>query len=440
MKLKLSKLTPPQFLILSLLIAIMISTILLRLPFSTIESINWRDSLFMSTSFLTVTGLTVVNISTTFTLFGQIIILLIIKLGGLGIMLFSIFIFLMLGKKIGIKERVMIQQSLNLNSLGGLLRLVKQIFLYSLVIELTATLILSIRWIPEYGFLRGLYYSFFHAVSAFNNAGISLWPNSLMAYRTDVLITLIISSLFIIGGLGFTVLMDITAKKRFKDLSLHSKLMIVGTIVINVVTTFIIFGLEFQNPDTLGGLPSLGNQLLAAYFQATNIRTAGFTIIDLEYFHEATLIFTMLLMFIGAGSASSAGGIRLTTFLVIILSFLTFLNDKKQLTIGYRGIKDKVIFRSFAILSISIFFTFFSLFILTVTESAPASKLLFEVVSAFGTTGFTLGMTELLSPIGRMIIIGMMFLGKIGALTLAFSLTKPKKDKIRYPSEDILTG
>ncbi|MSN99259.1 Ktr system potassium transporter B [Bacillus paralicheniformis] len=439
MKFKQIQLSPSQLLVLVFLFFIILGTLLLKTPAATSKPIGWIDTLFTSTSAMTVTGLAVVDTGTDYTLFGQLMILVLIQLGGLGIMSFAVLIFIMLGKKIGLKERLLIQQSLNQTSLGGIIKLIKSLFIYSFAIEMLAMLILAVKWVPEYGFARGVYYSLFHAVSAFNNAGFSIWPDSLMWYEGDPLVNLVISFLFIIGGIGFTVLSDLWHKRSFKKLSLHSKLMIYGTFIINLSAMIFIFLLEYQNQKTLGMLPP-AEKLWGAYFQAVTPRTAGFNTTDIGSLHESTITLLLLLMFVGAGSASTGGGIKLTTFLVILLSVITFLKGKKHISIAKKTLKDQLIIRSLAISTISVLLILAAVFILNMTEPKPFLAILFEVVSAFGTVGLSMGITADLTPIGKIMIIFIMFLGKLGPLTLAFSLAKPEQENIRYSSEDILTG
>ncbi|MDQ0185564.1 TrkH family potassium uptake protein [Cytobacillus kochii] len=434
------RLNPSQLLLLVFLFFIILGTIFLKLPFATTTQVTWTDALFTATSSMTVTGLAVVDTGTVYTLFGQLVILALIQIGGLGIMSFAVLIFMLLGKRIGFRERLLVQQSLNHTSIGGIIKLVKSLFIYSFTIELIAMCFLAITWVPEFGWGRGMYLSFFHSISAFNNAGLSLFPDNLMGYVGDPIINIVISSLFILGGIGFTVLADIWYKRKFKKLSLHSKLMIVGTVVINAFAMLVIFVMEFHNPHTLGAMSEMSDKIWAAYFQATSPRTAGFNTIDIGNMHEATITFMLLLMFVGAGSGSTGGGIKLTTFLVIVLSVISFLKQKQQITIANRAIKETIIFRSLAISMISFLFIFLAVFILNITEPEPFLKLLFETVSAFGTVGLSMGITADLSNIGKIIIVFIMFLGKIGPLTFAFSLAKPRQEKIRYPSEDIMTG
>ncbi|MCI4129856.1 TrkH family potassium uptake protein [Bacillus haynesii] len=439
MKFKQIQLSPSQLLVLVFLFFIILGTLLLKMPAATPKPIGWIDTLFTSTSAMTVTGLAVVDTGTDYTIFGQLMILVLIQLGGLGIMSFAVLIFIMLGKKIGLKERLLIQQSLNQTSLGGIIKLIKSLFIYSFAIEMLAMLILAVKWVPEYGFARGIYCSLFHAVSAFNNAGFSIWPDSLMRYEGDPLVNLVISFLFIIGGIGFTVLSDLWDKRSLKKLSLHSKLMIYGTFIINLAAMIFIFLLEYQNQKTLGMLP-LTEKLWGAYFQAVTPRTAGFNTTDIGSLRESTITLLLLLMFVGAGSASTGGGIKLTTFLVILLSVITFLKGKKHISIAKKTLKDQLIIRSLAVSTISVLLILTAVFILNMTEPKPFLAILFEVVSAFGTVGLSMGITADLSPIGKMLIIFIMYLGKLGPLTLAFSLARPEQENIRYSSEDILTG
>jgi trk system potassium uptake protein TrkH len=439
MKLKSIQMTPPQLLIIFFGFFIVLGALLLKLPIATTEPISWIDAFFTITSATTVTGLTVVDTGTAYTLFGQVIIMLWIQIGGLGIMSFAILFFLMLGKKIGFRERVLIQHSLNQTSFGGVIRLVIHLFLFAFIMELIAVLFLSIRWIPEFGVAQGLYFSFFHAVSAFNNAGFGLLPDNLMKYADDPLINVVITWLFIVGGLGFTVLLDVRNKKGWKKLSLHSKLMLTGTLVINVVSMLVILLLEMDNPKTLGALDWSG-KLWSAYFQGVSPRTAGFNTIDMTALKDSTAFYMMFLMFIGAGSASTGGGIKLTTFLIIVLSVFTYFKGKEQIHIFKRGLDDKLVFKALAISMMSILFIFAAAFIMTITEKAPFVKIIFEVISAFGTVGLSMGLTFELSFTGKLVLIFMMSLGKLGPLTLIFSLAKKEHAKIKYPKEDILAG
>ncbi len=433
-------LSPPQILIFVFLAFTILGTVLLKVPLATTGSISWIDALFTSTSAMTVTGLAVIDTGASFTLFGEIVILCLIQLGGLGIMTFAVLIFMTLGRKIGFKERLLIQQALGQTSMGGIIKLAKQLFLFSIILETVAAVLLAIRWVPEMGWGKGSYAAIFHSVSSFNNAGFSIWPDNLTRYVADPVVNIIISILFIVGGIGFTVVFDLWKKSEFNKLTLHTKLMVVGTIVINIIAVFLVFSFEYDNPQTLGDL-SLSGKIQAAYFQGVVPRTAGFNTVDIGGLNESTLFLMILLMFIGAGSGSTGGGIKLTTFLAMVLSVLSFLRNKEEIVVFNRSIDDRTVVKSLAITIISLSVICVAIFILDVTENnARFLEIVFEVVSAFGTSGLSMGLTGALTSIGKMVIVFVMFVGKIGPLTLAFSLAKPNKAKIRYPKEDILTG
>lgn len=432
-------LTPSQLLTLIFLFFIIVGTLLLKLPISTTKTISWIDASFVSVSAMTVTGLATVDPGTTFTLFGQIVIMALIQLGGLGIMSFAVLIFIMLGKKIGFKHRLILQHALNQVNVGGVIKLVRNLFLFSLTIEIIAMIFLALRWIPEFGWKKGLFYSLFHSVSAFNNAGFALWPDNLIRYAGDPIINIVISILFILGGLGFTVLADLKDKGTFAKLSLHSKMMIVGTLIINSFAMFFVFVLEYSNPKTIGNL-SLFDKLWTSYFQAVSPRTAGFNTLDMANLNESTIFLIIILMFIGAGSASTGGGIKLTTFMVICLSTISFIRGRHDIRLFRKNIPSNYISKVLAIAMTSVVTVVVSLFVLNIIETLPFLTLLFEVVSAFGTVGLTMGITTSLSLLGKLVIIFVMFVGKLGPLTLAFILAKPQKTPYKYPDEDILTG
>ncbi|AZB44969.1 Ktr system potassium transporter B [Bacillus sp. FJAT-42376] len=437
---KVIKLKPSQLLVLTFAIGIIAGTCLLKLPISTTNGISWVDSLFVTTSAMTVTGLSSVDPSQAFTMFGQTVIALLIQLGGLGIMSFAVLIYLMLGRKVGIKDRIVMQQALNQTNIGGVIRLVKYMFIFAFGIELFAMIFLSFVWVPEFGWGKGLFYSFFHAISAFNNAGFGLFSNNLMDYVGNPIVNIVISLLFIIGGIGFTVLVDIWQKKKFKKFSLHTKIMLVATLIINLVSMLILFVLEYGNPGTLGGL-SLGDKLWASWFQAVSPRTAGFNTLDIGAMHEASLFYIIILMFIGAGSASTGGGIKLTTAMVILLATLTFLKGKKEINLGRRALDSGYIVRALSISIVSILFIIGAVFLMTITENESFLEILFEVVSAFGTVGLSMGVTAKFTAFGKIVLVFIMFLGKLGPLTLIYSLATPSgKQMVRYPKEDILTG
>lgn len=434
------EISPQRFLILLFGGLILSGTVLLKLPVATTTPISWMDALFTATSAATVTGLTVFDTASTFTQFGEFVILVLIQLGGIGLMTFAMTLLVVLGRRIGFKERILMQEALNQDHTGGIVRLIKDIFFISLVIESIGAILLAIRWIPEYGFSDGLWYSIFHSVSAFNNAGFSLFSDNLMSYANDPLIIFTISALILLGGLGFIVILDVWRKKRFKKFTLHSKITIVGTAILVVVPAIIFFILEFNNPNTLGGMDSTFDQMLAAFFQSVTCRTAGFNSIDISQMTEASQFFSMSLMFIGAGSASTAGGIKITSFVVIILAVWMVIRGKNNIVIWNRRISEKILIRALSIVVISAMLVFGVTMLLCITESADFLAILFEVISAFGTVGLSMGITASLTTFGKMLITMTMFFGKVGPLTFLISLSKKDEDLINYPDEGVITG
>ncbi|WP_147805178.1 TrkH family potassium uptake protein [Alkalicoccus halolimnae] len=433
------RLTPPQFLAVGFAVSIIAGAFLLYLPISTSVPISWIDALFTAASAATVTGLVVVDTETHFTVFGELILMILIKMGGLGLMSLAVLIVLALGKKMGLRERMLVQESFNQPTPGGMIRLAKMLLIFSFSMELAATLILAVRWVPEYGWGYGLFTSLFHAVSAFNNAGFSLWSSSLTAYAGDPLINVVITILFITGGIGFTVVYDAIKTKKFRHLSLHSKMMIIGTLVLNAGAALTVFLLEYGNPATLGAL-DMQEKLWTSYFQAVTPRTAGFNTIDISALEPSTLTVMMVLMFIGAGSASTGSGIKLTTFLVIILAAYTYLRGRKEPAAFGRRIESNVVTRALAIAVISLILVILSIFVLTITEDAPYLVIVFEAFSAFGTVGLSMGLTYELSTAGKFIIMILMIVGRIGPVTLAFALAKGELSNVRYPKGDVFTG
>lgn len=435
-----SRLNPSVTVVLSFFVLILVGTVLLKLPIATTETISWLNTLFTATSAVTVTGLIVVDTGTAFTLFGQTVIMFLMQLGGLGLMTSAVSIFFIFKRKIGMQQRDLIRASLNQDSSGGIIRLVRYLLFFSLSIELIGFILLSIKWIPEFGFSKGAFYSLFHTVAAFNNAGFSLWSDSLSSYVGDPVVNLTITSMFVLGGIGFTVLLDVWNKKKFKTLTLHSKVMIVGTLVINIIAIISIFILEYSNPQTLGSL-SFEDKAWSAYFQGLTPRTAGFNSIDISALTLPTMLLIVILMFIGAGSASTGSGIKLSTFIILLLTTITTLKGGEEVSLFGRRLKNSAVLRALTLTLISFLLVFVAIFVLTVTENGSFIAIVFEVVSAFGTVGLSTGLTTELSTIGRFVIMSVMFVGRIGPITIAsILLTSKNPSLIRYPQGNIFVG
>ncbi|MEX2416450.1 MAG: TrkH family potassium uptake protein [Paenibacillaceae bacterium] len=438
-------LSPHQWMILGFAFIIFIGALLLVLPMasSTGESIGFLDAFFTSTSAVCVTGLVVLDTGQDFTIFGQIVIMILIQIGGLGFMTFGVIIAIILGKKLGLKHRLLIQESTKSTTIQGLVRLSLHIFMIAFVFEIIASIILTIRWFGQMGLKNALYYAVFHSISAFNNAGFALWPDSLSRYVGDPTVNIVITLLFIIGGIGFTVILDVYNKRKWHTLSVHSKIVIVTSTVLSLAGFLFIFILELINPAIFGTL-TWGEKLWAAFFQGLTPRTAGFNTIDIASMLEASQFFIIFLMFIGASSGSTGGGIKTNTFVVLILAVIGSIRGREEVHIFNRKIANEIILRALAVIMISLGVVLFVAFLLTITEDHLKHEFiefLFEATSAFGTVGLSMGLTTDLTVAGKIIIMLTMFIGRLGPLTLAFALSQKKRTtKIGYAEEKVLIG
>lgn len=434
---------PAQILVIGFGCLILLGTLLFMLPIATYEKghgLSFIDALFEATSAVCVTGLAVVDTGTTFTLFGEIVLLSLIQIGGWGFMTTGIFMFIILGKKIGLKERLLLQDSLNVFTLSGVVSLVKRIIFITFIVELVGAIILAIRWSFEMPLGKAIYYGIFHSISAFNNAGFGLEPDNLSKWVGDPTVNIMVTFLFITGGIGFTVILELIHKRSLRKLSLHSKVVLLMTLILNIIGPLIILVSEYKNPGTIGNF-SLGDKLWASYFQGVVTRTAGFNTIDIGALNLSSLVFMMALMFIGASPGSTGGGIKVTTFSIIILAFWAVVTNRNDVNIFKRRISWDLVNKSLSIMVTAMLFIFLIFFLLTFTEKADMSRLLFETISAFGTVGLSANFTPELSPLGRVLITIMMFIGRLGPLTMAFALLNNRKEaKIRYAEEKILIG
>ena len=433
-------LSPPSLLALGFLSFILIGTLLLKLPIAHYGELSWINALFTSTSAVTITGLSVVNVGEAYTTFGKVIIMLLLQCGGLGFMTFAILAALSLSSNIGLKQQVMAQETIGQTSLSKVSFTIKGVLLYSLFFEALGTVILTIAWMQEYDFAHAVFYAAFYSVSAFNNGGFSLFPNSLMSFSEHYFITFTISMLYIIGGIGFVVLMDIKRARRWKKMSPNSKLILSTIAGLNLVAFIVIWALEASNPLTLAGL-SWGDQAVNAWFHATVPRSSGFNSLDMASMSDASTLVTMVLMFIGGGSLSTAGGIKVGTFIIVILSVITFLRRSEELRVFNHSVSKVTSFKAFAVVSITGILIFLGLFTLLILEpNKEFLDLLFEAVSAACTVGLSRGITSELQPASLIALILLMFAGRLGPLTLAYLIATPKKSRLKHPPTDIQIG
>lgn len=438
-------LNPAKVLVLGFAILIFIGTFLLTLPIATEDGYNltFLDALFTATSATCVTGLVVVDTADTFSLFGEIVILALIQIGGLGFMTFATFLFVLLGKKISLKERLLLKEAFNTNSTAGLVKLVKRIIIFTVLIESIGGIILAIRFSFDMPIGQAIYFGFFHAISNFNNAGFDLMGkfNSLTGYVDDPFVVLTVCSLIIVGGLGFIVINELYEYRETRTLSVHTKVVLSTTVILIVGATILIFLFEYGNPKTLGPLSTTGKGL-GSFFHSITPRTAGANTLSMADLTHATLFLTIFLMFIGGGSGSTAGGIKVTTFALLMMTAFSQLKGKEDVVLFKRRIVIENILKALTVAMSGIMIVVMVTFLLTFTEKGHVFLMyLFEATSAFGTVGLSMGLTPDLSPLGRILIILTMFVGRLGPLTLGFAITKRrKKEAYRYTKGNIMIG
>ncbi len=433
----------------SFLAAILLGSLLLCLPIATTSGdISFIDALFTATSATCVTGLVVVDTGSYFTTFGQFVILALIQLGGLGIMTLSSFFVVLLGKKLSMRNKIVVQDALDYYDVNTLSRLLKTILLLTAGIELMGALPLFFRWQPEMGTVKAIYYAVFHAVSAFCNAGFTLFPNSLIPFREEITVNLVIALLIILGGIGFVVLLDLRryleAKRKSKGycaLSMQTKVILSSTAILILVGMVSVLLLEWNN--TLQPL-SLPAKLLASFFASVTTRTAGFNTLPTGLMNISTLMVFILLMFIGASPGSTGGGVKTTTLAIFLASMRAMISGKERVSLFKRTIPRKEIRNAIIIIGLSSLLVVLSLLALLIIEGSSAKDMLhamFEVTSAFGTVGLSTGLTPQLSPWGRLLITAVMFIGRTGPLTLALAVSSGKSPPLlKYPEGRIMVG
>lgn len=448
---------PGWIVIRGFLLAIIIGAFMLSLPFASADG-RWLSplkSIFTATSAVCVTGLTVVDTGTEFSFFGQMIILILMQLGGLGLVTMGTLFLLLVGKRLSFKNEFVLMDSFGQDGIRGLRALIVRVFVYAVMIEAAGASILAHRLIRtyDYSLAKAIYYGIFHAVSAFCNAGFALYSDSLIGFRDDNVILLCTACLIVLGGLGFPVLYNIVSVRFWHRnrltrgrLSLHSRAVLVASAVLIVVGTISFFLLEYGN--TLSEM-SLWDRITCSFFQAVTPRTAGFNVVDMGVVQPSTLFMTMVLMFIGGAPASAAGGIKITTMVVLIFTIKAMVRGREDTELSNRTVPMKIVREAISIFLLGFLFVGFVFGVLLVTERSMVSlagvtlsdRLLFETVSAFGTVGLSTGITTHLSVLGQICIIICMFVGRLGSLTVALFIgTREVGQTVRYPEEDIVVG
>lgn len=435
---------PPVVLMLSFATAIFIGSVLLMLPMSSNNNqvTPFVDALFTSTSATCVTGLTVVETGEHFSLIGQIIILILIQIGGLGIMTISTFFALILGQNINLKLRNVVTQAVGGTNTVNVFLLLKIIVWVTFSIEAVGALVLFLKFSTEYPLSQAVYQSIFHSISAFCNAGFSPIKGNLVGYLDSPIVSLTIPMLIILGGIGFSVIIDVSRHISYKDkarrLSLHSKIVLLTTISLIVLGFFAYFFFEYDK--SMQGY-SILRRLMASFFHSVSARTAGFNTLNMEQLYSPTVLFTIALMFIGASPGSTGGGIKTTTFALLVLSILSMLKGKRDMSLFKRRIHLENYHEAIVLTMLSVILVFGVVIVLMLTESQAFERIIFEAVSAFGTVGLSMGVTTQLTVAGKLLITMLMFIGRIGPLTMIYAFAIRKKHtSIKYAEETISIG
>ncbi len=444
---KFKKLNPAQILLLGFLSFILIGALLLMLPMATVKGISPVDALFTSTSAICVTGLIVKDTPHDFTTFGQIIILFLIQVGGFGYMTSATIISLMIGKKIGLGERLIMKEALNVLTIEGVVRFTKLVLLMTLTCESLGALLLTVRFRADYELGTAAYYGVFHAISAFNNAGFSLFSDNLIRYRGDLMVNSVIMLLIIIGGIGFLVINDLYnyAWKQVFRISMHTKVVVATSTLLIIAGAAFICLFEYSNPATYQQL-TLQEKILASSFASITPRTAGFNTLDYSQLRLETLFLTIMLMFIGASPGGTGGGVKTTTFAVVLASLSSLMRTSSDTVLFKRRIPLEVISRSLLIVALAMMVVTILSLMLLILEEYPYLTTLFEVTSAFGTVGLSVGdggvrsLSALFTPWGKLCICFAMYAGRLGPLTLAVAVISKKETRYRYPEGRIVIG
>ncbi|MCI7104643.1 MAG: TrkH family potassium uptake protein [Lachnobacterium sp.] len=440
------RLNQVQYIALGFFFIILAGSLILTLPIAS-QSGEWTpflDSMFTATSATCVTGLVVYDTFTHWNVFGQLVILLLIQIGGLGFITVGVGFSMAFRRRIGLRQRDLLKESINAMEIGGIVKLSRKIFIGTALCEGVGALLLATRFIPEFGLVKGIYYSIFHAISAFCNAGFDLMGRqqqyaSFTAYATDPVINITLMLLIIVGGLGFVVWSDVVLKRfRWKNYCLHTKMVISVTLLLIFGGALFLF--LFEQGGTIKGM-STGEQILTSLFGSVTARTAGFNTVDTGALQPESKLLTIVLMFIGGSPGSTAGGVKTTTIAVILIYVISNLRGENGCNVFHRRIGDEVIKKASMVFCLNLFLGLMSVTLILATSNLHMSDVLFEVYSAISTVGMTTGITRDLNVVGRIVIIILMYCGRIGSMTFALSfVAKPETKGLSLPEEKITIG
>lgn len=444
--------TTTQLIMLSFLLSILVGSLLLTLPICAADgkNVSYIDALFTATTSICVTGLVTLPTVSTWSIWGQIVILLLIQIGGLGVITVMSGLMISLHRKMGLKDRILIQDAFNLNSLSGIVKFLKKVLTGTLIVEAAGAVLYMTVFVPQYG-PKGIWISVFNSVSAFCNAGIDIISeNSLCDYALNPVINLTTSALIILGGIGYIVWWDVLRVlknirrkgwKCFSGLTLHSKIVLSATVFLLIAGTAAFYVFEAANPLTMQGLP-FSDRLLLSFFQSVTTRTAGFATMPQQNLTNASAVTSLFLMFIGGSPVGTAGGVKTSTMTVLFLSAMAAVKGEEDVVLFHRAVKKQAVSKAVAVVSISFMTLFFSTLLLSASVDGDILDIVYETVSATATVGLTRNFTPSLNLFGKLVIIATMYLGRTGpiSLVIAFQTKQPKKNIIKNPTEEINVG
>lgn len=439
---------PSQVVLIAFTAIIALGAALLSLPISHAGAPHsWVDDLFTSASAVCVTGLVTLDPGTSYSLFGQIVIMLLIQIGGLGYMTLFTISLLLVGKQLSMRDRVALQEATDQPGMAGLVTYFKNIVIFTLAIEAIGFALLALHTVPELGWGRGLYMALFHSVSAFNNAGFSLFSEGAVHWQGQGTALVVLCGLVIIGGLGYTVNQELMNRYLFKRQPNHKwdillKLVLLMTACLIVVGTLLIWYFESNNPRTIAGLP-WHSQLANSFFMAVQPRTAGFNSLDVGAYDRPTLMLTMVLMFIGAGPGGTAGGIKLTTVAIIVSAIIAAAQGRNDVPLFNmkRTVSGKQVLKAFTVMTLSLVTVVVTTLVLGSVDRHAFLPIMFEAISAFATVGLSTGITGQLNDAGKLILVGTMLVGRVGVLVIILSvITQRRQSTIHYMEEPLLVG
>ncbi len=433
--------SPPALLAAGFLVLIVVGTLLLSLPFAgKADGLTLFEAFFTATAAVTVTGLSIVP-PQELSLFGQWVLIVLVQIGGLGFVTFAVVSAITLGQRMSLRQQSLALEAFNQTNTARLRSTAVSVLRITIAIELTAILLLFLWWWASGRLEPGsaLFHAVFHAVAAFSNAGVALMDDSLESFVGDGVTITILSSAVILGGLGFPVIMEIVRKRRWQGLQPYARLILLATVALNLVGFVGIWMLESGNPHTLGAL-DWADQAQAAWMQSVSLRTAGFTIFDFRVVDDSTALFAAILMFIGGGSMSTAGGIKLGTFVVILAAVFAYLAQRKEVVLMQRSVPPETVQKALAVVVVTVLTAVSALLILTVLEDMDFVSLMLEVMGALSTAGLSQGITSSLSTPSQCVLLALMFMGRVGPLTLVYSLATRSRSRVRYPEMHFQVG